>query len=212
MANIVLNGKYRVTTFTRHVAGQNQLNSHVFEVVGLVGVNILEQDAFDGLAIKLRDAYKLIIPASSTFQGMKWAIEAIIPVAEGVSVVTGGAGVGVNDPLPPQTSPLVSWRSSGAPAGVRGRTYLPSTTEPDSSTQGELSAGLIASIDTWANTVKAFLAVPAGVGKTVDWTRRIRRNVAGTITYFPITTHITRSRFATQRRRSGINRADAPLV
>lgn len=212
MGQVLVGDRYKVTTFVRHPSGQNQCNRHYYHAVSSVGVDIQDYDALQGVADKLRDIYKLIIPQTSTFQGIKWVKETTPTPAENVSLVTLGGGTYVNDALPPQVCPLISWRSTGAPSGVRGRSFMPSPAEPENTADGSVAPAVITDLNTAALAMRYLQTIFAGAGKSLSWQKEIKQESNLPISYWVVNAHIVRTRFATQRRRSAINRSDTPLA
>jgi hypothetical protein len=212
MAFVLVGDVYRITTYVRFDDRQNQLNVHYYKCTGSIGTGIVDQDAMNGVMGVLSGLYNPLIPTLSKFHGTKWAKDGAVLLAEGLSISTVSSGGRTGDSLPPQVCAVISQRASGAPIGKRGRYYMPSPTEGDSNAEAELTTDYRASLTNFAAAMLFLSTVVSGAGKSTSWQKQLRYKTLGAIAYQDVTLSIVRNNFGTQRRRSTINRADAPLV
>lgn len=98
------------------------------------------------------------------------------------------AGTVAGDPMPPQVTGLISWRSGIASRSGRGRTYMPALTEGEVAS-GYISAGLQTRYGNFATAAQSFL-----YGSLVIYHRDSN-------TYIPVVSNIIRTTTFTQRRR-----------
>lgn len=108
----------------------------------------------EALAIAFRDAciptyLDLLLDSSEVIQLEVRQVTGGLAAFD-LAIAEFGTNSGV-DQLPPQVSPLVSWRTGLAGRRNRGRTYLPAPPE-NVQDAGALTSGFVSSITTWANT------------------------------------------------------------
>lgn len=142
---------------------------------------------------------------SATFQGI--GVQVIYPVrgAEFIDTSAVGNGTRTGDPLPPQVSMLTSLRTDLAGRHERGRSYLFFHSETDCGAGGKPSAALLSNSRTfYTQLLNQTTFTNATDSMSIKWCL-FQKN--GTVTG-PLTSHVQRTAFATQRRRSFINRGD----
>lgn len=116
-----------------------------------------------------------------------------------------GAGALEGDPLPLQTCGLITLRTGAAGRARRGRKYFPFPAEADSNAVARPSSGYITLLGIQAVTWSS--DVTAGTGSTTT-VLHCQVYQKGPGIAYPVTDCVIRTRWATQRRRSDINRAD----
>jgi len=204
----LVNDTYRVALFVRYRDTQNQVNVFTYKVKTITGGASDEPALFSSLSTALGVAYKANVSSQQTYQGLKYNKIFPIPGSSNQTISGAGAGTLATDPIPPQCAPLISWRAATAPPKIRGRTYLPSLDEASSTTNGKLNAGAVTGCTAVANTLLAPGTLNCGTATTCTLELELLSGpLPGSIMY-PITSFIVRSAFATQRRRSLINRPD----
>lgn len=213
MATPFLAGDYfRYTVYNRWDSKQNMLNILVYKVLSITGAGADEPALAAGVSGQLATLYKGILASSCAYDGLKQNKVLLSPTVPTVSRAGAGVGTKVTDSLPPQTVPLIKWAPvAGAPARTYGLTYLPCGAEGDSAATGAPTAGAVTAYNTMAASLLLLPAVACGVGTTCNLVLQIRHRVGGLVTYFDAASGACRDRWATQRRRSGINKSDGPL-
>lgn len=110
-------------------------------------------------------------------------------------------GTIAGEQLPPQSAPLISWRTSVLGRRNRGRSYLPAPSE-GTQTAGSLSAGYIATAEAFAVGVKQLLVLAVLQWQFVIYGKACPDcDPVRTENIIPVTSHIIRADIATQRRR-----------
>jgi len=152
---------------------------------------------------------RTVFNSTITYKGMK--VRRVSPNPTGVIIDTTGTGVGAlaGHALPGQLSAVISLRSSFAPPGVRGRSYVPSADEASNSATGSLEAAYTALVVTYAAFFTMTHTVTVGVNNLV-LAPCIYRRTAGT--FYVIDQALVRPQWGTQRRRSRINRGDTSAI
>jgi hypothetical protein len=161
-----------------------------------------------GTAIEQRLLNPLLACISSAWSYQGYKIRGVYPnptqiVPVGHSAVSGSL---IGESLPPQVSSLISLRSTVAPPRVRGRAYLPCATETESGS-GVPLASLTNLLATFADLLLSELTV-SGTGGTSCIMRCGISPQKARLFFYPFDIRNVRTRFATQRRRSAINRPD----
>lgn len=185
---------------------QNGINVIHYMASATVGGGVTDQDVANAMSTSVAPLYKNYLAVGNRYAGLRVQIvnPNLFPAV--VSLNGAGAGVNVSDALPPSASFLLSPRTNIAGRAGRGRTYLPFWNEDQSNVGGHPTAGAIALATAWSNGVFATLNVVVG-GNSVTltpiiWSRRapLARNQVLNV--------VIRSEWATQRRRSFINKPD----
>lgn len=205
----LVNDKLNVVVVCRAGNSQNMLNVLNYNVGTISGTGASMASLAVGISDKLAPSYKAYLPTTSRYEGVLVTRWQIIPGAAVPSSSGNGPGSSAGDALAPQLSTLISLRSSVAPAGVRGRIYLPAGIESYEGIDGRVSAAGVTEATNVATVLKQLTAVNCGVATTCTLDLQIRHMFVGTPLWYPVTSSITRGAFATQRRRSLINRGDA---
>jgi len=193
-------------------SGQNGLNVRHWRVTFIIsgGANLKElADNHSGI---LSNMYKAYLPDHATFRGVQ--MQQIFPLpAHDREVSNSGNGFGTREeePLPSQATQIWKLTSGFAGRANRGRLYLPFWTEADNDSNGQVSVAAtalgkdIADFFTTSQTT-------VGAGGSTTLLPVVFHRADGTDRQ--LTGNEARQNWATQRRRSLINRADTliPVV
>jgi len=180
----------------------NRLN---YLVTAQTGTGSTLEAMLSQLAASITADYKAFMSSSARYLGMTGQI-----VANGSSILipnADGAGDGERGEalLPPQTAGLITVRTAQPGRIGRGRIYLPWQGTADQGDDGKPTNAQLARFELWAAQMTLPVVVGAG-GNTV--TVRYGVSDAGHARFFPMNDFTVRRAWATQRRRSFINRAD----
>lgn len=164
-----------------------------------------DDDFINSLDVTVANAMKNVLGSTARYEGAKVQIIRPIPFPAVIYIVNAGAGAIVGDMMSPQTAGLVRLRSAFGGKANRGRFYTPFPSENSNGPGGGPTAAMVTSMAALGNNFIAPFSVNVG-GRTATLTPVIFHRVAGTTT--PIINHQVQSVWATQRRRSFVNRAD----
>jgi len=201
-----------MVTFCRTAEGQNQQNRTFWACTAITGGGILLTEAAATFSQDWSDLFVPIIPTTHSYLGLK--LRRFHPTIHRTqfinSIVGQGAGDLTDHPLPSQVCGLISKRASSAPPRHRGRFYVPSTSEVFNDTTGDPTAAYATALV----DLNAYLRTPVtqtGAGGTATFEPRIvqlHEETGDLVDSWLVDSCLTRSRWATQRRRSEINRPD----
>jgi len=207
MAIVLLNQVINVTYGCKQQS-QVGLNRVQYVITATGGAALTDQTVANALSTTVAASFKNYLPATGSYLGLRFQIVAPIPGSPGVSSVTGaGAGTVVSDPLPTQAAMLFS-KQTPVPGKIgRGRLYLPFWTEDDNDNTGKpTNAALVA-----GNAVATILLNPIVIvsgGSTVTMTPCLAKKSNAWLPLI-LSGYVQRTQWATQRRRSQINRGDS---
>jgi len=201
-----------ITTFVRTAEGQNQQNRTFWRCDIVSGGGITLTEAADKFGQDFSDLFVPIIPTTHQYMGCK--LRRYIPLVDRTqlvnSIVGAGAGDLTDNPLPSQVCGLVSRRASSAPPRHRGRFYVPSTSEVFNDTTGDPTSAYISALAD-LNLYLRTSVNQVGAGGSCTFAPHIvhlNPDTGAFVASYPVDSCLTRSRWATQRRRSEINRPD----
>jgi len=203
---IQANDVLEIKSFCRQLA-QTGVNVLHYFVTGVAGGSLTDQQVVDGLSTTLAPLYKAMMSNQASYSGLR--VQKIKPAPVTVAVVsTNGAGVGTTGTLntPPQTAMLMSKRTAFAGRANRGRMYISFPSDSYTLANGGITAGGITAATALANTLFASITVTVG-GASVTLAPIIYQKATGTSVF--VTNIVFPASYATQRRRSGINRGDS---
>lgn len=188
---------------------QNGLNVLHYIVTDVVGVSITDAALLDLILNVVAPKFKAYMPATATFSGASLQVIDPPPMAGlTTSVIGAGPGTQVADALPPVASMLFTKRTALAGRAFRGRMYLPFWSEASSDANGDPLVAALALGKAIADVLLAPTLWDDGANGVyltpVIWHRTTK-------SYTEVTTYLARTKWATQRRRSQINRGDAPF-
>jgi len=150
--------------------------------------------------------YKQYLNIRARYSGLRLRKVGAVPAPAVSSVAGAGDGLVNGSLLPPQTAMLFTKKTAAAGKIGRGRLYLPFWSEEDNGVGGQPNAGALVAGDICAAVLLSnMLLIDAGA--SVDMIPCLAKASNG---YIPleITGRIQRTSWATQRRRSFINKGD----
>lgn len=185
---------------------QTGINVLHYKVMGTTGNSLTDVTLANQLSQLAAPVYKAWLPTAFSYSGCRLQIIQPAPAAVYVtSTASSGFGTVVGDPLPPQSSVLVSKRSNLAGRINRGRVYLPFWSETHCDAQGVITAAGQTLAANWATQFMATITVTVG-GDSVTIAPVVYNRKTGGSVFIART--VIPAQFATQRRRSQINRGD----
>lgn len=206
---LALNDVVEAKFFNRDQA-QTGINVLHYKVTAVAGGSLTDQQVVDSLSTTAAPLYKGLMSGTTSYSGARLQRVTPLPMPVAVSSTNGaGAGTAGGTPQSSQTALLITKRTALAGRANRGRTYLPFLSINFISGIGEVNAGGIAAATAYANGMFATITVVVG-GASVSLQPVIFQRA--TLTNVPITSLVIRAAYATQRRRSFINRGDAPFA
>lgn len=190
-----------------NLGSQNAINVCHFRVSATGGSSLTDETVATSLAAGVAPLYKAWMPSTALHLGIRLQIIQPLPVPIAITN-TSQAGVGARaaDAMSPQTAIVVTKRTALAGRQYRGRVYYPFWAEDQNDANGRPTAGGLVLADNANNylfTNKSIVVGPNSVNLVPVVYRRI--NSTGT----DIVAFVSRDRWATQRRRSQINKADS---
>lgn len=182
-------------------------NVKQLHVASLAGSGLNGPDFADAISTSLSSYFKSILNVGAKFEGVK--VQRLFPNPGQPIVSTASNGVGLvsGDLAPPQTAGLVKLQTGASGRRGRGRIYLPFPSESDSTSAGKPSATYLNNIDGIGQYFTSSATFGTG-GNTVSVIWCMDKAPFNGTTLRPFVTYVVRANWATQRRRSFINRAD----
>lgn len=193
--------KYYCTTLN-----QNGINVVQYRVSAVIGGGLTDIEIAAGMGAVAAPVYKAYLPPSAKYAGLRLMFLEKDPLPLPISD-TGGNGVGVlaGDLMSTQTAGILEKQTNfGGPSG-RGRMYLPFICEASNDANGRPNAAwlvLAAALGTALLTARVLVVG----GRQTTLTPIIYDRLDGART--DIATFTPGSDWATQKRRSQVNRAD----
>lgn len=188
-------------------ATQQAVNVWHYFVSGITGASLTDQQVCTALSAQVAPLYKALQSVGSSYLGLR--LQRIRPGTVPAAVISTsgtGAGTAAGGPLPSMASILLSKRTNLAGRANRGRLYLPFISDLFLSGTATVTAGGVTAATNWSNAMFATITVTIG-GDAVTLQPVINnRDPAGTVF---MTSVAIRDNFATQRRRSLINKGDS---
>lgn len=210
-ANLVIGDILRLRAVMQDASRlQTAFNVSHWQCTALTGAATTDTDALLGLQTPVAAKTKDVMSNKALYYGTD--IQRVYPGTPTIPVSDLGAqavGNRAGDHLPPQVAGLVTLRTALAGRAYRGRKYIPFVSEDDSDINGHPTAAILILMQALASVYASVTVVNnAGATGTATLTPVIYNRAAHTTQ--PITSYIARSSWATQRRRSDINRSDSP--
>jgi hypothetical protein len=206
---LALNDIVEAKFFNRDAA-QNGICVLHYKVTAVAGGSLTDQQVCNALSTQAAPLFQAIQSGVTSYVGCRLQKVTPGPVPIAVNSTNGaGAGTGAGSALGAQLAILITKRTDLAGRANRGRTYLPFCSTNMSSAAGNISAAGLAAAAAFAASMFASITVSVGAASVtlqpVIYHRATQTNV-------PITSLVVRGEFATQRRRSLINRGDQPFA
>lgn len=173
------------------------------------GAALTDQQVANGMSALAAVPYKAYLNVNARYSGLRLQKVFVGPAAPGVSSITGnGAGAVAGDPMATQVAMLFSKRTNvGGKIGI-GRMYLPFWSESDNDGSAKPNGAALAGGLAVADVILKPMLVISG-GSSVDMVPCLAKKSTGWIPLeLAATPYIQRANWATQRRRSLINKGD----
>lgn len=200
----IVTGNILECVFYCRYTSQTAANVRHYACVSHTGIGIDQLSIMEtisgAIGLRMRDC----ISQNAQYYGMKATI--IIPVGQAPLVTEEGRAVGniSGDVLPPQTAGLLTLRTGLIGRSARGRMYIPFPAEPDNILGAVPSTAYVLAANILAAQVLLARSIVAPNGGTLEpciWSRKTGTRVL-------LLSATARDKWATQRRRSLINRGD----
>jgi len=206
MAYVLQSGDVvRVAIFCK-MASQVSVNVRYWRAGPSVGSSATDQDFAEHLDAAIAPNYKPCLNNNAEYLGVKAQVISPFPKAIVETNANQGVGTGGASAMSTQTAGLVKLLTADAGRNGRGRIYIPFPSEEDNEPNGRPGAAYLAALDTVGNdfittyTVDPTMADPTLL-TPVLWS-------VSTLTHKFLTGKALRQDWATQRRRSQINKSD----
>jgi len=192
---------------------QQAINRLMFRAKNLVGI-ITDKTVVDLMAAVYAPVYKAWMGTLQFYRGLRFQVVRPIPADYVTSVLNAGAGALAGPALPAQTALCVQLKTGVTGRFNRGRTYLPfwDSSLNTGGASAPTNAGLALAID-WTDITTIPQTYADGVGNSI--TLELIIDSKGRVDPPVVAPHITvvndyklDANWATQRRRSRINRPD----
>lgn len=189
-------------------ANQISINVRHYRVSSKAGTGATDGQIANIVSLSFHQVYKDVMASSASFRGV--GVKRIRPLpasGETTTILDLGPGSQAGDPLPLQTSGMITLKTGLAGRSFRGRVYVPFPAEVDNGATGVPTAGYLTRLDTLA--ARFLLTLTAGsAGNTNDlapvvFSRKLNDVVV-------LTQTIGRPRWATQRPRGSYGAANIP--
>lgn len=206
MAYVLTNGDVvRVAIFCK-MANQVSVNVRYWRAGPVVGSSATDLNFITALDAAIQGHYKLLLNNKAEYLGIKGQV--IFPFPKAIVETNANQGVGTAgaNALSSQTAGLIKLTTEDAGRAGRGRLYVPFPAEEDNTDEGKPSGGYKDSMDDLgAEMVTTFTVDPTMADPTL-MTPVLFSLASGGHKF--LTGRSVRSDWATQRRRSQINKAD----
>jgi len=208
MATPLVDGDFFKVQFFYNLGTQYACNVVSFKVKNSLVFGITDQESLDYLGNNFAAAVLDAMSNDASYFGNKLSFYPPLAPVPITSFAGAGNGTIVSDVLSPQTCGLIKKQTALAGRRGRGRIYLPFPGESVNSPGGVPSAGYISAAETVRDLMITDLAV-TGAGGTADLHAVLVDQSGPAPLAYEITSGIVRPKWATQRRRSLINRGDS---
>lgn len=206
-----INDVYELSFFI--TAGSQVLVNVVhMQCTSITGVSPTDKECVDRFSTDMGAKYKTLFTNNAQYKGAR--LKRIVPAFgfPQFSTLANGAGVQGGDNIPSQCCGLISWYTDVAARTARGRTYLPMASEANSFGVGAPDAAGLQNLNDWAVALSTAWDIAPNAGASARFRLAVYSRILKAA--FWVTRFIRRTNWATQRRRSQINRADqvAPVA
>jgi len=207
MPNTLLVNDILAVRFYSNMAQQYSVNVRHYRVFSINAGVPTDFDVAVRMDAIFAPVFKALQSQGSSYYGT--SAQVIGPIKRPPESTTSSTGPGdeVSDPLPPQVCGLISLRTALAGPKNRGRLFIPFPPETDSGTGARPDIDYLAN----ANALLSELLLTQTLinsGRSVTITPVLYHRELGTTD--PLTSGLVRNNWATQRRRSFVNRPDVP--
>lgn len=193
---------------------QTAVNRLVWRCKNKVGLGITDQKLADLMSGDIAALYKAWMSLQQRYDGLRVQIIRPIPWEYVTSTVDAGVGAIAGSSAPPQAAVDLQLRTGVTGKTNRGRVYLPFWSSTLVNSNGELTAAGVTKAQAFGTYLVGPITYNDGVGNSIDIELVIDSKGSPT-SIPPIAAHVTPvnntiaiTKFATQRRRSAINKAD----
>lgn len=203
---LAVNEVYQVR-FVAQMGNQVSINVRHYVCTAISGASRTAQQMATGMDASVNGLYKAVMAPVATWRGIGVKRLTPTPEIEFTSVASAGPGILAGDALPPQTAGIVGLQTIIPGPRGHGRAYIPFPTEQVNDANGLTTAGyqgLIAAIGAW---LAGSFTSTAGADSATLWPIIWHRDL-GTYDKLILGAYYVRSRWATQRRRSGFGAAN----
>jgi hypothetical protein len=185
---------------------QQGINVLHFQVNSVAAPGVTDQDMATSMDAALAAPYKAYLPTSCEYLGLR--VQIIRPNLKPAVIAIGNRGIGTeaSDQLPSQATLLLSPRTAVAGRKGRGRCFLPFWGKAASTIAGGPTGAAVALAQTVSNILYGARVLNAGAFACNIIPVLVSRNAP--LTQIPVTSVLIRTAWATQRRRSKINKPD----
>ncbi len=193
-------------SFHSYFAGQQAVNVRHWRVLETSGADVTFDEAAAFFEGYVNNAYRNLMSEDAEFLGVK--VRGIFPnkTIDHINTATVKDGLVTGPPLPKQVTGLISLYSNVPGPGGRGRVYPGFPSSSQTQDDGTPDPAYVANLDALALLLKAGVTITNGAGGSADLEAGIYGRANDSFT--PITTHLSRTRWATQRRRSDFGAAN----
>jgi len=209
MADLVVGETYRVA-FVCQNGPQYSQNVRNFRVSFIANGPATELGLANAISAGIAGSYRDILATTCFYQGLKMQKVQPILGMPAISVVGAGGGTVLGDALPPQVAGLLRYTSNTPGRRGRGRVFLPFMGESFNGPSGLPTAPAITAMDALGEKMNGTETFVIGAS-TVDIEYGRPHSLSGV--WIPWLITEPAPGWATQRRRSFLNRADGnPLL
>lgn len=197
--------------FICRLGTQNIVNVVHMQCTNVVGVSPTDKEIVDRFSSDMSGKYKDIFSNLCRYEGARMRAIKPNPREAVVSTVGNGPGNHASESLPGQACGLIAWTTGVASRMARGRTYLPPPAEDNNVSSGMPDALARQNITSWGVALSTPWTISPAAGVSASFKLCIySRKLASP---FHVIAFTTRLAYATQRRRSQVNRPDqAPTI
>jgi len=210
MANNLAGGQILEFRVWTNEAEQAAVNTYHYKVVTVTGT-VTDVDAAIDFDAVMAPLYKPLMQNLSNYRGTQARIISLVPLPIAVTTsLNAGVGTAGATGLPRQCAGLISWQTALAGPGHRGRTYLPFPSSFSDTGDGQPGLTYQNDLENLANALEGFGPITSGGGGSADV--QLVLKVKAPVSPIPITDHVIRDHWATQRRRGSFGRANVSPV
>ena len=190
-----------------NAAPQGSINVRHYQVTEVNNGSSSDAAAATAFATLFAPLMKNVISDQTEYGGLQVQIVHPVRRVEVTNITGAGNGVLTGDLLPPAVSGLITLRGDRSGRRFRSRMYAPFPSEAESGVAAAPSAGYLLKLRDLANALLQVQIIGAGLDKCTLTPVVTPRTY---LTTERLTSAVVRVNWATQRRRSFINRNDNP--